>query len=73
MSVIKASLSTNYKEVTFHSTELPNEAWSKLVEVKNECGIPPYLYEDVEEFTVSWMDFLYLLSEAKKENIQICF
>ena len=73
MSAINASISKNYKEVTFKSQLHPNEQWSKLVDVKNECGIPPFLYDNIDEFTISWTDFLYLLREVKTENIEISY
>ena len=73
MSAINASISKNYKEVTFKSQVHPNEQWSKLVDVKNECGIPPFLYDNIDEFTISWTDFLYLLREVKTENIEISY
>lgn len=73
MSTIKASISKNYKEVTFKSNEHPNEEWSKLIDVKNECGIPPFLYDNINEFTISWIDFLYFLPELNIENIEISY
>ena len=69
---IYASLSGNSKGVDFKTSANVNEAWSKLLDFYNDCGLSPYLNNNTSDFSISWREFLfYFYGELENEGINV--
>jgi hypothetical protein len=69
---IYASLSGNSKGVDFKTSANVNEAWSKLLDFYNDCGLSPFLNHNISDFSISWREFLfYFYSELENEGINV--